>query len=235
MKILIKTTLGTLVLIAGIGLIIQLSHTVQINSRMFIIQLKWLTIGFLAYFPVHVIFRRLIVLYVFSHEITHALWAMLFGARVDEIYVSRGKGGYTTYTKGNMLVTLAPYFFPLYAIVFFVLYSVAEAAFKPFMLFLIGFGIAFHFLLTLYSIRMGQPDLKRVGVLFSLIFIITMNAIMIGMLITGCMGGKHEMVAFLRGGMCIFGDLKPVVADCCRNMAYGAKTVMHWIFPPMNA
>ena len=50
--------------------------------------------------------------YVLGHELTHALWGLLFGARPSDIRVSE-TGGSVRLTKSNVVITLAPYFVDL--------------------------------------------------------------------------------------------------------------------------
>src|SRR5205809_4457967 len=54
-------------------------------------------------------------IYVFGHELTHALWTWLQGGRVKKFKAS-AKGGQVVVTRSNFLVALAPYFFPVYAV-----------------------------------------------------------------------------------------------------------------------
>ena len=54
--------------------------------------------------------------YVLGHELTHALWGLLFGARPSDLRVG-ATGGSVRLTKSNMIITLAPYFFPFYTFV----------------------------------------------------------------------------------------------------------------------
>ena len=54
--------------------------------------------------------------YVLGHELTHALWGLLFGARVSKLRVGTS-GGSVTLSKSNVWITLAPYFFPFYTVV----------------------------------------------------------------------------------------------------------------------
>ena len=51
-------------------------------------------------------------IYVFGHELTHALWAWLFGGRVKKMKVT-SDGGHVVISKTNFLIVLAPYFFPV--------------------------------------------------------------------------------------------------------------------------
>lgn len=159
----------------------------------------WFIGGFAAYIPIHVVFRRLIIVHVFSHELTHALWSVLFGGKVDEMYVSRSRGGFTRYSRGNFLVSLAPYFFPLYALVFFGLFFIVRENLKPVFAALCGFSICFHIILTIYSMRIGQPDIRQEGRFFSYPFVALMNLLIIGVIHTGLTG--PEMVDdFIVGG-----------------------------------
>ena len=52
--------------------------------------------------------------YVFGHELTHALWTWLMGGRVKAFKAS-SRGGHVIVTKTNFLIALAPYLFPVYA------------------------------------------------------------------------------------------------------------------------
>src|SRR5215204_1726879 len=49
------------------------------------------------------------LVYVFGHELTHAVWAWLFGGRVKRFKAS-ASGGHVILTKSNFLIALAPYF-----------------------------------------------------------------------------------------------------------------------------
>src|SRR5436190_23144549 len=64
--------------------------------------------------------------YVLGHELTHALWALMMGARVSGLKV-RKTGGQVKTSKTNWLITLAPYFFPFYAVLFVGLFFLARA------------------------------------------------------------------------------------------------------------
>jgi hypothetical protein len=156
----------------------------------------YLAAGFIIYFPLHFLFRKYIIFHIFGHELTHALWAMLFGARVEEFYASQRAGGFVTYTRENFLILLAPYFFPLYAICFNLLYHVSKSPYDKIFLSLMGFSLGFHSLLTMWSIRVGQSDIKRTGVVFSLSFIFLMNVLVYGILICSVQENK-TVIGFL--------------------------------------
>ena len=118
-------------------------------------------------------------MYVLGHELTHALWGLLFGARPSDVRVS-ASGGSVRLTKSNMLITLAPYFFPFYTFIVIVVALVTYAFFRPLpflplWLFLVGFTWSFHVLFTLETLGQRQPDVKLYGRIFSWTFIFLVN------------------------------------------------------------
>ena len=118
-------------------------------------------------------------MYVLGHELTHALGGLLFGARPSDVRVS-ASGGSVRLTKSNMLITLAPYFFPFYTFVVILVALVTYAFFRPLpylplWLFLVGFTWSFHVLFTLETLGQRQPDVKLYGRIFSWTFIFIVN------------------------------------------------------------
>lgn len=118
-------------------------------------------------------------LYVAGHELTHALWAILFGKRVSAIAV-RKSGGHVVLSGTNSLITLAPYFFPIYGVLWLVLVSglslwtplpVADWA--------IAFGVGglfmLHLLMTGKVLRLRQPDIESEGYAFSAVVVVLGN------------------------------------------------------------
>jgi hypothetical protein len=117
--------------------------------------------------------------YVLGHELTHALWGLVFFARPSDLKIG-ADGGSVRLSKTNMLITLAPYFFPFYTFVVIVCALVTAAFLRPLpclplWLFLIGFTWAFHVLFTLETLGTRQPDVKTYGRVFSWTFIFLVN------------------------------------------------------------
>ncbi len=76
----------------------------------------WLLAGIFCWLLVWQLLPKPVRAYVMGHELTHALWGLLFGARVRDLRVTVN-GGSVRLSKSNLLITLAPYFFPFYTVV----------------------------------------------------------------------------------------------------------------------
>jgi hypothetical protein len=130
---------------------------------------------------------RPIVLYVFGHELTHALWVWLMGGRVSHFRVGR-EGGHILTDKNNFLIALAPYFFPIYSILVLALYGglslfVNVQPYGRLLYALLGATWAFHFTFTCWMIPKSQSDLRDQGTFFSLVIIYLMNLIVLSVLL----------------------------------------------------
>src|SRR6476469_6851272 len=127
---------------------------------------------------------RPIVLSVFGHELTHALWVWLMGGRVSRFKVGRECGHILT-DKNIFLIALAPYFFPLYSILVIALYGALSlfVNMQPYgrlLYALIGGTWAFHLTFTCWMIPKNQSDLSDNGTIFSLVVIYLINLLLLG-------------------------------------------------------
>lgn len=137
--------------------------------------------------------------YVLGHELTHALWGLLFGARASDLHVSEG-GGSVRVSKSNVWITLAPYFFPFYTILVILAYAITSCFAKPVpwpwaWLFAVGFTWAFHLVFTIQSLLIRQPDVMEYGRLFSYVFIYSLNLLGIGIWIVCTTDATFIMLA----------------------------------------
>ena len=123
--------------------------------------------------------------YVLGHELTHALWTVLFGGKASALKVTE-RGGSVRVTKNNAWVTLSPYFFPLYTFLVALLWLLSVWLFPPILpyvpifLFWIGMTWSFHFTFTLRFLAYNQPDVREHGRLFSYTLIYALNAFSLG-------------------------------------------------------
>ena len=139
---------------------------------------SWLSIFLLLPKPMRV--------YVFGHEFTHVLWTWLFGGRVKQFRVT-AKGGHVVVTKDNFLIALAPYFFPVYAVLVVATFVIGHwfwgwARYVPWFHLLLGAAYAFHVTLTWHILQARQTDITSQGYLFSatVIFLGTIIVLLVG-------------------------------------------------------
>ena len=135
--------------------------------------------GILAFVLAWLVLPHPVKTYVLGHELTHALWGLFFGARPSKVRVS-DRGGSVQLTKSNVLITLAPYFFPFYTFVVAVVALVTSLFVRPLpclplWLFLVGLTWSFHVLFTLETLGRRQPDVTLYGRVFSWTFIYIVN------------------------------------------------------------
>lgn len=122
---------------------------------------------------------RPIWLYVFGHELTHAIWVLACGGKVHRFRVTR-QGGHVLADRTNTWIALAPYFFPIYSVFAIAVYGIAGlfvdvGLYRQWLFGAIGFTWAYHFLFSCWMITKGQPDLYYGGTFFSLVVIYLLN------------------------------------------------------------
>jgi len=181
-----------LLAISGLLELIKLLSNFSINSK---IELMFV-LGFVFYLAAHFLFYKPIFIHVMTHELTHLLWAYLFGGRAKKLEVSHN-GGKVLISKSNFLISLAPYFFPLYTFFFIIIYLIARVEFLPYIAFFIGASLSFHIALTLYSLKTNQSDFTEdSNIFFSISFIFFMNVIIIAGILS-LLSSKVNFLDFL--------------------------------------
>ena len=122
---------------------------------------------------------RPMLLYVFGHEFTHALWVWLMGGKVSKFRITRD-GGYIVTDTNNFWISLAPYFFPIYSILILTFYGGLGAfmevePYRRWLFGAVGFTWAFHITFTIWMLWKGQTDLIEHGTFFSMMVIYLVN------------------------------------------------------------
>ncbi len=150
-------------------------------------------------------------IYVFGHELTHALWAWGFGGKVKRMKVTSA-GGHVIVSKNNFLITLAPYFFPLYAVIIVAVFALGHflwnwQRFLVYFDLLLGAAYAFHVTLTFHTLQTRQTDITSQGWLFSavIIFLGNVAVLLFGMpLLTGRAGLLDTLGWWFQGTGLVF-------------------------------
>ena len=136
-------------------------------------------------------------LYVLGHELTHAIFVVLYRGKVTEFHVS-ADGGYITTNKTNLIIALSPYFVPFWAIVAAIVYGSVRhfAGLGPewdrALYALLGLTWTFHMVWTLWMIPRDQPDLKENGTYLSLVVIYLANLLVLAGLLCVARGSPLE-------------------------------------------
>lgn len=137
--------------------------------------------GAAVYGVIHFSLYQFQRMYVFGHELTHAVTAVLFGYRIKDIRIHKNSG-FVKMDDCNAAVALSPYFIPAYVVgvglVYMALSLFTEVSlYRLVFVFLTGFFMAFHFIQTFRTLfETNQPDLKLAGgAVFSTVTIIFIN------------------------------------------------------------
>ena len=160
-----------------------------------------LALGFLIWLVVYLILPPPTRLYVFGHELTHAVWALMMGGKVRGIKVT-DKGGHARVTKSNFLITLAPYFFPIYCLLVILLFWAGHLVFDwtryfGFFYILIGVSYGFHLTFTVSTLSTRQSDVTQHGWLFAMTVIYWMNLLFLAVLFAA-IATRGNVLQFLR-------------------------------------
>ncbi|OQA92055.1 MAG: hypothetical protein BWY26_00520 [Elusimicrobia bacterium ADurb.Bin231] len=174
----VKFVLALLLLPVLIGLVNAFWRFLSAHGKVSLSEI-WFISGFFI-FPV-IYYLQVLPghIYVFGHEITHAMWVYLFKGKIKKISVSSSSGSVLT-TKNNFLISLAPYFFPFYTfliiLIFYLLALIFDVAiWINWLFFFVGFTYSFHILLTLDVLMSEQSDIEDTGRFFSWVIILILN------------------------------------------------------------
>lgn len=147
-------------------------------------------------------------IYIFGHELTHAIWGLCTGSTVGGIKVS-SNGGSCVVSDPGMFTTLAPYFVPFYLMVILLARAVSGIwidmrPYAAWWLAAMGFAYGFHATNTIETLtEVEQPDVLEYGRFFSYVFIIAGNLLVLGMgLSLACGTPLSHYWAVLSNGAC---------------------------------
>lgn len=160
-------------------------------------------LGVTAYLAVHAFLGIPNRLYVFGHELTHALAVWISGGAVKGFKVSE-KGGQVKTNRITPFIALAPYLIPIYTVLAALAYG-AVGLFRDvrpwlgWFLFAVGFTLTFHLVLTVHVLKEKQSDLDVVGPLLSLGIIYWGNITLIAAVLSWVIP-EIGFMGYFRGG-----------------------------------
>lgn len=171
----------------------------------------WFGAGFITWLACFFTLPRPQKLYVWGHELTHALAVWLSGGKVLGFKIGKS-GGAVISDKTSVWIVLAPYIFPLYPFLIGVIWFLvvwlqpAAHAYEPLFLFLWGVVWSFHISFTLSIMRTEQTDFSSQGYLFSFIIIFLFNWWILLVLLWMGLGVYGPGQGFLVGGRILMED-----------------------------
>jgi len=165
--------------------LLETLRSIQTSGALLSPETVWLLTGYFLWLAMWFFLPQPVRAYVVAHELTHALWAVLFGGSAKNLRVS-AKGGSVSLSKTNIFITLAPYFFPLYTVIVILLYLLVRCFVNPMplplaWLFFVGLTWGFHVTFTVQSLMVTQPDIHEYGRLFSYVIIYLFNLAGVGL------------------------------------------------------
>jgi len=182
---LLKSLIGILLVPVIIGFAISLYQSLAPLSTTSLSHAQLIFLyGIFFYCGLHLFFFKPDYLYVFGHELMHALATWLCGGKVRSFKVSNAGGSVKT-NKANAFIVLAPYFIPAYVVIFSSIYFILSLFFgpqflSPYFIFTIGASLAFHLIMTADVLKKKQPDIFKSGYIFSLALIFLFNIMVVG-------------------------------------------------------
>lgn len=189
----IKFVVGLVLLPCAWGAILSLVRAVELSV---VLDRFWVPFcfGILGFAILFFWVPKPVWLYVVGHELTHALWVVLFGGKVQKIKAT-SRGGHVIVSKSNFIIALAPYFFPLYSCVLIAGFGLArlfiEWSLLPALFYvLLGFTVGFHFLMNLEVLKIRQPDWAEHGFFFSGVVVVLGNVLVFGFALS-CLRGMQ--------------------------------------------
>ena len=174
----VKLILAVLLLPVCLGAVNALVRVVRATSGADYFWVVFLG-GAACWFVVFLLLPRPMLLYVFGHELTHVLWTWLFGGKVKKFKAS-ASGGQVVVSRSNFLIVLAPYFFPLYAVLVVIAFVLAHLLFggrgqSIWFHLMLGAAYSFHVTLTWHILQTRQSDITSQGWIFSAVVIFLGN------------------------------------------------------------
>lgn len=152
--------------------------------------------------------------HTFCHELNHAFFSALFLKKIKTFQAHAEKGGQVSFEgKNNLMITLAPYCVPLFALFTILLKLLAEPKIFPFIHFGVGFFILFHLHSVFTEFRFYQSDLRVYGFFLSLAFVAFINVLFLTWLLCVVTQSFSASGSFLLNGLFALRDVGAFIID----------------------
>jgi hypothetical protein len=163
-------------------------------------QFRAAAIGFLAGAVIWAIFGRKLGFFgIFEHEFTHLVFGLLMFQRPRSFYASPHKGHVTT-EGSNFIDNLAPYYFPTFSYMLLAVFPLLRPSAYTYFYPILGLVTGYHLVSNVTEFGFRQPDIRRSGAAFSLVFCVFAGILAFGFLAGFVIRGFHGGLDFLALG-----------------------------------
>jgi hypothetical protein len=156
-------------------------HTIHLSERtIYDVNPLSLCLGGIILWVIFALFFRLPSrIYVFAHELTHAIFIKICGGKIKKLSVQKNQG-YVISDRSNFLITLAPYLFPFYAVIFGIIIVIIKSTLNPpyvdtILWIVLGVCLGYHWMMTGKMLMTRQSDFSSQGYFFSFTLILLTN------------------------------------------------------------
>jgi Peptidase M50B-like len=153
-------------------------------------------------FIINYVFRKQTSFWsIFKHEFTHNIFAIFTLNKPSSFSVQKGEGGVFEYSgRNNFIITLSPYFYPTISS-FVLLISIFDLKFKILFYIILGVAAGFDLSSSIKDMHLHQPDLRKYGLLFSILAVSFGIIFFWGILFSFVIGGWDLTIEFIKFGV----------------------------------
>lgn len=189
---------AALAALASLPAMIQVLDYFHLNNMRFFVFLA----GAFVYLGLKIVAsaRSNVSMQILAHEFTHIFFALLTFHKVTHIHLNMDEsGGAMAFKgKGNWLIVIGPYFFPLF--LFFLMLGMTfwggKISESLWINGILGYFFAYHLESVVVQIHGEQPDFKVVGFLFCWLFLPGANLFVCSVILAFNNGGWAAVLKY---------------------------------------
>ena len=136
----------------------------------------------------------------FAHELTHLIFALITFNRIESFSATKNGGAVSYKGNSNWLTSLSPYFFPLYTAIFVIISLFIDQRYQVYFDHLIVISYLFFIITLVQQFSYQQTDIVKSGYIFSIVFLIIMNGLVLLFLVYFLGDNLHGFFKVLEKG-----------------------------------